>query len=945
MNRFNPIERVSRITFTVAAVLLVKALSLPVVATAQEYPPGINWLELNTPHFRLIFPEELTGEVQSVAEKLEAARESVSRTMDADPARIPVVLNNRSVESNGYVAFGPRRSVLESMPFLPGNQSFLGTGDWYTLLANHEYRHVAQLARMNRGLTRLGRIAFGEYGQASSINLAVPRWFLEGDAVGIESAYMESGRGRQPAFDMGYRGLLMGNQNYGYAKSMFRSYRDYVPGTYPYGYLITTHIRRKYGAQALSDIAARAGYWSVFPLVFPIAVKTSTGIGVQRLHREAMAELALLWSRQRQGLEYTPALRRNTETKKRWSNFAHPRYVSDRGLLVAFSDLRTTAELKLLERGDKAENLGDVDPAMYFHDFDANGQFAVWTQQRADPRFESLGYLVIMRRDLDSGKTRALTRRSRLFGPSISPDGRRIASVGFDIRRVSSIAVIDADDGTELYRVNDPDGRFISEVEWTRDGEAIIAVVQKDSRKSVVELDLATYAWSELLPPTKENVWSVADGDNYIYFVSDLSGIDNIYALDRRTGRRYQVTSRPLGAYFPDVSPDGSLIAYSDYTPDGFDVVEANLDVDAWTPVDSVEVRTSDYIEPLIEPDPVDYPIRSYRRVRDVLKFHSWLPTFDGRQAGLALSSTNLLNTTSATLVGLYDSREKTLVGAATAVISRWYPVLSLEAIYGGRTSTHTTPGNVLVYSWMETGGRLGVDFPFTFNRGIRKTSFSVGASGGWFHIDGRELVPFWHQGNGHLATMRATATFSNARASAHADFRPPRAQTLYVSLQQTTGRSDYQSKQAYAAASLTFGGFAKQHRFRFSGEAELERPENYRFSSNIRYSRGYPYRYADNIVRGSAAYVFPAGYPDLAIGNFLYVPRILGSVFYEHTWAGEAGSSFSTTGSFSSVGAELVAEFHVLSLPYPISVGARAVYRIEAKDYRVEPVIVLVNF
>src|SRR5690606_14847186 len=245
--------------------------------------------------------------------------------------------------------------------------------------------------------------------------------------------------------------------------------------------------------------------------------------------------------------------------------------------------------------------------------------------------------------------------------------------------------------------------RFISEVEWTRDGEAILAVVQENYRKSIVELDLSNYTWTEILPPTEENVWSVADGDDHIYFVSDLSGIDNIYALDRRSGRRYQVTSRPLGAYFPDVSPDGGRLAYSDYTPDGYDVVEATLDPDTWTQVDSVDsIDSIDTARP--DDTAPSYPIRSYRRARDVLNFHSWLPTFDGRQVGIALSSNNLLNTTSGTLAGLYDSRERTLVGAASAVISRWYPVLTVEALHGGRTSTHTTPGNVQVYSWMETG-------------------------------------------------------------------------------------------------------------------------------------------------------------------------------------------------------------------------------------------------
>ncbi len=909
-------------------------------------------MELDAPHFRVVFPRELHDDAQRVAATLEAVYEPASATLGVQPARIPVLLNNRSVVANGYVALGPRRTVWETTPLFPGNQSLLAAGNWLDLLAVHEYRHVAQFARMNRGMSRLARIVFGDYGLGASVSYAVPLWFWEGDAVGIETAHTVAGRGRTPAFDMHFRALLLEGRSYNYAKSRFRSYRDFVPGHYPYGYLMTTHVRRRYGASAWRDIISRSASWSYVPLMFPISVKRTTGRGLFRLHRDAMAELDLFWRQRREGLTYTATGRINDGVRRRWTNFAHPVYVSDSTLVAVQSGLREAADLVLLERGRRNVRLRAVDRALYFRGFDANAEFVVWSQERTHPRFSSLGYAVIMRQDINSRRTTALTRRSRLFVPSISPDGTQVAAVVHALDGSTGLVVLDATTGAELFSVESPDGRFVSEVTWSRDGTALFAVVQDEHGKQITRLDLGSYNWTPVYGPTFDNVWGIEAGDDVVYFVSDQSGIDNIFAADLSDGTVYRVVSRPLGAYYPNVSPDGQRLAFSDYTVDGFDVVDVKIDRTQWVVV-SESTDRAEYFDPVVEQEPAEvlepgatrpetpYRVRSYRRVAGAFAFHSWVPAFDEHRASLALRSDNLLRTFSTQLAALYDRRENTLLGLASTTYSGFLPVLSASARHGGRTSSFSdSMGETRSYAWDETGMSLRMAVPLVFRRGLHTTGIQISGVGSWFRVRDRSFVPFLEQGNGHLASVGASLSISRRQASAYSDFNPPSLQSLVVAAQSTTGRSDFGSQKLYGSAVIVTRGLGRQHRIRVAAEAELERPDNYRYSSILRYSRGFDYRYADNLLRLTGEYAFPLAYPDLSIGNWLYVPRLLAAAFYDHTIASRANSSFSESGDFRSAGAELFVEFYALSIPVPFRLGVRGGYRLDGSDYFVEPVV-----
>src|SRR5690606_34000655 len=62
-----------------------------------------------------------------------------------------------------------------------------------------------------------------------------------------------------------------------------------------------------------------------------------------------------------------------------------------------------------------------------------------------------------------------------------------------------------------------------------------------------------------------------------VIFSSDRTGVFNLYRMELATGATTRLTNVLTGAFQPDVSPDGTWIAWTGYSSYGFDVAAAPL--------------------------------------------------------------------------------------------------------------------------------------------------------------------------------------------------------------------------------------------------------------------------------------------------------------------------------------------------------------------------------
>ncbi len=113
-------------------------------------------------------------------------------------------------------------------------------------------------------------------------------------------------------------------------------------------------------------------------------------------------------------------------------------------------------------------------------------------------------------------------------------------------------------------------------------------------------------------------VWS-PDGKT-LYFVSDRTGIPNIYAYELATGKLAQVSNVLTGAYMPAISNDGKRLVYVGYHSRGFDLFELPIDPERFLPaLDAPDDRLSP-----VEPDLSHaWPVESYNPL-PTLRPHAW---------------------------------------------------------------------------------------------------------------------------------------------------------------------------------------------------------------------------------------------------------------------------------------------------------------------------------
>jgi hypothetical protein len=161
--------------------------------TGQD-PASLKWMQIKTERFTVIYPEKYGSGGKAFAESLDQAYSKLITLFPEKKFKIPVVIHSLTSQSNGYVAWAPKRMEIyptpeqNTIPLDPNKQ-----------LATHELAHVFQMEALNTGFTKVLSVFLGEQ-ITGVISTFLPLWFFEGDAVFAETILTGSGRGRSPSF-------------------------------------------------------------------------------------------------------------------------------------------------------------------------------------------------------------------------------------------------------------------------------------------------------------------------------------------------------------------------------------------------------------------------------------------------------------------------------------------------------------------------------------------------------------------------------------------------------------------------------------------------------------------------------------------------------------------------------------------------------------------------
>lgn len=957
-------------------VLLLFVISntlLPATYSAfAQNPSTLKWSQIKTPHFRVIFPKGTDSLAQRTANVLETIHEPVSNSLGISPRPIPFLLQNQTVIANGFVTITPRYSEFNTAS-LP-NETLLGTNNWVDLLSVHEYRHVVQFEKAFQGKGKILRFLFGNRGPELIASLAVPNWFWEGDAVGTETAFTASGRGRIPSFDMALRTQLLTRGMFPYAKSVAGSYSDYVPNHYVNGYFLTTYLKNKFGKQVWDGILTGLYEQPFYPFSFSNNVKKVTGLSVEKLYQQAYEDVSEQWKTQALSIKETPASYYEITRPSHFTNYEFPQLIEDGRVVALKSGLSAIQQLVLVSKIGKEEKIVDIGVLNDANTLSASGNKVVWTEVAYHPRWTMKTYSVIKIVDVKKGVIQQLTHKSRLTAPALDPDGAKVVAVETDVANVNSLVVLDAQSGKELNSIKNVTNALFIHPTWV-DNKKVVVVRLLNGKKTILTIDVATGKAEEAFEPVNENIAHPYQNGEWIYFNSGITGIDNIYAFHTLTKQRFQVTNRKFGAFNAVVSVNGKSLVFNDFTEKGHRIASMPLDTSTWVPFDEQLHKPVRYFGQMLVQEAGQnllksigdstYHVKGYRK-SNLLNFTATgllLNSLDNNLT-FGLSSQNLLNTAIATGGITYNANENTMGHFVSATYQGWYPLVDFSYTNGQRKASvyldkDTKLDSLRSDTWKQQQWLMGFRLPLNFTHSKYKEALSLGVHLSINQIEGYDLPKRLNLSsgiNGNVNSMIYSIAYSRLLKRAVRDIAPQWGQAISL-----YHRKSFTSVLDGGISSVQgiayFPGLVRHHSFRIRGAYQYQsalktvdgdvNPRFYSFTTTIAMPRGYSYQNLENLWTATAEYALPIADPDWNWGRFLYVKRIK-STFFADLGQGETYYSKikkQDLVNYTSLGIDLSVEFHPFRYQNPLELGIRVLHQPRTGVTLVQPLVINIGF
>ena len=917
-------------------------------ANAQFYesgtePASVRWQQIHTEHFRIIFPTDAAREGQRAANVLEYIYRAEGKTLNHQPAKIPVVLHNRTAFSNGFVSWAPKRSEW----FLTPPQDNYAQ-DWPDQLAVHEYRHAVQIDKLNQGFTRVAGFAVGQQAVGAVAGL-LPLWFLEGDAVATETALTSVGRGRNPAFEMPLRAIALSDKFQNYDKALFGSYRDHVPNHYELGYQMVGRIREHYGAKTFEtsvDFVARNPFlFFLYP--FKHGVKKETGYYTGQLYRNVFTDLTRRWNEQeaRTGYDnYTPMTKRANNL---YINYRSPQYLNDSTVVALKTGMAQIARWVKIDREGREQTVhtpGMINSERVSY---SNGLLA-WTELIQDARWSNRSYSVVKLLDIQTGRERTLQRRTRYFSPAISPDGAIIAVVDVPVEGACSVVLLDIETGEEKDRLPNPGGVFLQTPSWSRDGKSLLAIAGDGKGKSIVRIDVATGRYTTVLPSAYDDISYPVDGGEYTFFNGYYNGITNVYAVNNATGEVMQVTSARFGAFDPQPGTAGDKLLFAEYSAKGYDIVETNMDAAKWTPVNQLTDHSLKLYETLARQEGfnmqdsvipnVQHQMKPYRKRANLFNVHSWAPLYYEVDAsdvtstelypGMVFFSQDLLGNLTSSAGYSWRGYNAFHAGFTYRGI---YPVIDFKIDCGGDASVIGSSLNDSISHPQQAKTKVNIRsyIPFTFTRNrwitgvVPQIKFTYTNNYLYSQVTDSYQYGLWEMGYSFQA-------YRYLKMSVR-DLAPRLGIVLQGTFQHTPWNNEQLGYIYYLHGRVYLPGAAPHHSLRLSGAWQQQETKYFMFNSILRFPRGYMKYGTEKLGVGTIDYSMPLCYPDWSITRLLYLKRLYTNLFCDvaqNQYRIRANNQLiSQKDNLCSLGVDLLADVHLLQISFPINMGIRTVY------------------
>lgn len=878
---------------------------------AQEFggnPFATKWQQLHNDSVRVIFPKGLQNQAYTVLRQASSMAAANAFQLGDRLNKVSIVLQNQNVVSNGYVTLSPFRSEFYLTP--PHDIFEQGNMPWLKQLTIHEYRHVQQYNNFNRGVSKAFKILLGGDGYSLAINAAVPNWFFEGDAVYIETALSQQGRGRLPLFLNGFAALRKDGKSYSWMKLRNGSYKDYVPNHYQLGQLLVNHGIKKYGVDFWPKVAGEAVAYKGLFYPFQSAIKRNAGISFSKFVKEA-------FEAERQYFN----VNEKEIAQEKVVNYLFPYQIGNDSILY----LKTSYQHRptfILKHNENEQKLFIRDISMDNQYSYRNGKI-VYAAFESHPRWQWKNYSVIKLYDLKTKSSKSIQSKTRYFAPDISNDGKRIVAQKIDVTGTGSLVILDAESGNVTKEIKDEKIEFYATPKFITDELVVYAKRDINGLMSVATLDLSTLEEKELTRPINKVIGDISFSNGKVYFSSSYQEKDALFCVDTTTKDIFKLKTNELNEYGLQASQ--SKLEWSSFTSNGYKP-KSILQKDAvWEPVPFKDWRAAvsnrfylpTGIEPLMEqvssiPEPLPY-----HKLTHPFNFHSWRPNYDDPEFSFTVYGNNVLNTVQTNLYYLYNQNSRANAFGANMIYGGLFPFITLGTEYTLHQKLFT---KTKYKEWNQWDKTVGLSIPLNWVKGRNLYTLNVGTNFSFRNDKNLGLYKdsFRTVNYGYLYHF---IRWGQQVQTARMDIYPKWGYN--ASLQYRHAVNLYKSWQFYSRINFFIPGFFTNHHIVISGSYQHDDTKDRIFGSRIPFARGFVANDSAQIFSSGINYHFPITYPDWGFGNLLYIMRIRGNLFYDFTKMYDAKLLNS---NFQSVGMEIYFDTKWWN-QHPITLGFRTGY------------------
>ena len=961
-------------SFQFRAIIIFLLLFVGETLSAQYYltgeaPARIKWNQIKTPHYKVIYPQGADSLAQRYSWLLESERNRVMAGLDANPKRIPVVLQPYTTVSNGMVSWAPKRMELYTCP--PANNDYYQ--NWERQLVLHESRHVGQMSLFTKGVFKPLGWLFGEQITGLGVGVYSTKWQLEGDAVVAETELTDGGRGRSASFMEYYRASFLSGKYRNWARWRYGSYKEYAPNGYSLGYLVNSTARMKsdnylYMGELFQNYVRHFYNFNVFD----IAEKKLTGTNTYGLLTDGITMYTKMWNEdfKKRG-EFTEA--KNLKHKKSgyYYEYKSPVLVgADTVICIKYSYDNPT-DLVMLSSNEEFL-MWHKNGEKILRPFSTStsklekiGKKIYWTETIVDERWCKEAYNNLYSYDLKSGEIDKLSGKTSYNNPSASPCGSKLSVVEYPYTGDSNLVILSSSDGTKLATYPSPCNGQITETAWI--GETIYALVVTDKGLGMFAMEQPkTGEWRKVIEEQPKAIRSLRASDGYLYFESDIDGVNNIYSFNPKTEKLERIVNSKFGAHEPYIADN--KVYYSELYLQGMEpavseihpiAVNGSNDVCVkegkilndykFEIADKLSEQANSYFkEHNIDNGNVnnsvktgDYKVKRYRKGTHLFRFHSWAPVYynvdrimtmsydhfyDLASLGATVYSQNSLGT-AVTMLG-YSYRKGYHAGHASFEYSGLYPVFKVEADYNTAnrykyrmevvdeklvmmTDTTNTPFFDL---------RARVYLPISFNSFGWQRGFIPQIS--WNYTNNAYYSSI-EKSYANRQLLSWAVQYYQMRPIASGEIFPKWGFNLTLKGAFAPNGREYFGSTFALYSYLYMPGFLKDQGIRLSASYQKQnvRDKLYYSSNLVSMPRGYNELYGTGYYNFSIDYAVPVNFKGLDLGFLAYIYRMQFIPF------AEMGGIRGNDGGYiklPSAGIDVLVDAIVCRIGYPISLGVR---------------------